>query len=80
MTDFSSCSLDPAALAARLATWGDLDRDALSRRTTPDGLEVRYRLAPGVAERLLELIAAEAECCPGLTFEATVSLSVHSSA
>ena len=74
------CSLDPAALASRIAGWGELDRAALSRRTMPGGLEVRYRLEPGVAERLLELIAAEAECCPHLTFEATVSLSVHSSA
>ncbi len=73
------CSLDPDALAARIAAWHELDGAALSRRTTPVGLEVRYRLEPGLAERLLELIAAEAECCPGLTFEATVSLSVHSS-
>ena len=76
----SNCSLDPAALAARIAEWRELDRAALSRRTTPDGLEVRYRLEPGLAERLLELIAAEGECCPDLIFEATVSLSVHSSA
>ena len=74
------CSLDPDALATRIAEWRELDRAALSRRTTPEGLEVRYRLEPGLAERLLELIASEAECCPGLTFEATVSLSVHSSA
>ena len=76
----NDCSLDPEALATRIAEWHELDRAALSRRTPPEGLEVRYRLEPGVAERLLELIAAEAECCPGLTFEATVSLSVHSSA
>ncbi len=40
-----------------------------------------YRLEPGVAERLLALIEAEAECCPGLRFDATVTLlvSVHSS-
>ncbi len=79
MTDFSSCSLDAEALAARLAAWADLDRAALSRRSTPAGVEVLYRLEPGVAERLLELIAAEGDCCPGLTFEAHVSLSVHSS-
>ena len=78
MTD---CSLDPNALATRMAEWRDLDKAALSRRQTPEGTEVRYRLEPGLAERLLELIAAEAECCPGLRFEATVTLvvSVHSS-
>ena len=81
MTDVPSCSLHPDALAARMAEWHDLDRAALSRRPTPEGTEVRYRLEPGLAERLLELVAAEAECCPGLRFEATVILvvSVHSS-
>ncbi len=74
------CSLEPDALAARMAAWRDLDRAALSRTQTPEGTEVRYRLQPGLAERLLELIAAEAECCPGLRFDATVTLvvSVHS--
>ena len=76
MTDISSCSLGPDALAARLAAWHELDRTALSRRPTPEGTEVRYRLEPGLAERLLELIQAEAECCPGLRFDATVTLVV----
>jgi hypothetical protein len=76
----TECSLDRDALNARLAEWQELDRAALSRRETSGVLEVRYRLEPGLAERLLELIAAEAECCPGLTFDATVTLSVHSSA
>ena len=76
MTDVPFCSLDPDALAARMAAWNDLDRAALSRRQTPDGTEVRYRLEPGLAERLLELIAAEAQCCPGLRFDATVTLVV----
>ena len=76
MTDVPFCSLDPDALAARMAAWKDLDRAALSRRQTPDGTEVRYRLEPRLAERLLELIAAEAQCCPGLRFEATVMLVV----
>ena len=76
----ADCSLDPDALAARTAEWHDLDRAALSRRQTAEGTEVRYRLEPGLAERLLELIAAEAECCPSLRFDATVALvvSVHS--
>ena len=81
MTDISSCSLDPDALAGRMAEWRELDRAALSRRQTPEGTEVRYPLEPALAERLLELIEAEAQCCPGLRFEATVTLvvSVHSS-
>ncbi len=59
-----------------MAAWHDLDRAALSRRRTPEGTEVRYRLEPGLAERLSELIQAEAQCCPGLRFEATVTLVV----
>ena len=43
---------------------------------TPTGAEVRYRLEPALAEQLLDLIRAEAGCCPGLTFEATVTLAV----
>ena len=76
MPDAPFCSLDADALAARMAAWNDLDRAALSRRRTPEGTEVRYPLEPGLAERLLELIAAEADCCPGLRFEATVTLVV----
>jgi hypothetical protein len=76
MTDTPSCSLDPDAFAARMAEWGGLDHAVLSRRATPTGAEVRYRLEPGLAERLLDLVRAEAACCPGLTFEATVVLAI----
>ncbi len=76
MTDFSCCSLGPEALAARLSAWGDLDHAAISRQDTPDGTEVHYRLEPGVAERLLELVDAEAECCPGLRFDVSLKLVV----
>ncbi len=84
MTDLSSCSLGPDALAARLAAWDDLGHAAISRQDTPDGTEVHYRLEPGVVERLLELVDAEAECCPGLRFDVALRLvvsrpSLHSS-
>ena len=71
-----SCSLDCDALAARMAEWGDLDHAVISRHGTRDGAEVRYRLEPTVASRLLGLIQAEAACCPGLTFQATITLAI----
>ncbi len=70
------CSLDTAALAARLAAWHDLDPAVLDRRRTPTGAAIHFRLETGVAERLLDLIGAEAACCPGVAFDATVTLTV----
>ena len=79
MTDIPFCSLDPSALATRVAAWQDLDRARLSRRRTPTGAELRYRLEPALAERLLDLIRTEAGCCPGLTMTATLTLTVDAS-
>ena len=76
MTDTPFCSLDADALAARMAAWGDLDHAAVARRVTESGAEVRYRLEPGLADRLLDLIQAESTCCPGLVFEATVTVAI----
>jgi hypothetical protein len=70
------CSLDRDALAARLAEWGELDHAVISRHDTPSGAEVRYRLDPAVAARLLDLIQSEAACCPVLTFDAGITLVV----
>ena len=76
MTDTPFCSLDPDALSARMAEWRDLDPAAVARRATDRGAEVRYRLEPGLADRLLDLIRAESVCCPGLVFEATVTVAI----
>ena len=76
MTDLPFCSLEPDALTERLAAWSDLDAALLSRRDTATGMEAVYRLEPGLAERLLTLIEAEGDCCPGLRFEATVTVTV----
>ena len=59
-----------------MAAWRDLDRFALSRRQTPAGTELRYPLDRDLVARLLELIDAEGSCCPGLAFDATVTLVV----
>jgi hypothetical protein len=65
-----ACSLDAGALSARLKHFDDLRREALlDRRAIQDGLRVRLRAAPGVERRTRELIAAEAQCCPFLSFD-----------
>ena len=76
MTDTPFCSLDADALAARMAAWADLDHAIVARSATEGGAEVRYRLEPGLADRLLDLIRAECVCCPSLVFEATVTVAI----
>ena len=77
MTDTPFCALDPHALAVRMEAWAALDRALVRRRLTATGAELLYRLEPGLAERLVELVAAEAECCPGLGLVATVTLTIE---
>ena len=77
MTDPPFCSLDPDALTRRKAAWADLDAAVVARRPTATGAEIVYRLEPGLGDRLLALVAAEAACCPSLTLEPTVALAIH---
>ncbi|CAN5201131.1 hypothetical protein BH18ACT4_BH18ACT4_11190 [soil metagenome] len=70
------CSLGPAALAERAREWNSIDGSLIGRQRTATGALLRYRLEPGVADALLELLEAERECCPDLSFTATVALSV----
>ena len=56
------CSLDDEALAQRRREWKEV---AVASRVGPSA----WRDEPGVRERLEALIAAEAECCPGLRFD-----------
>jgi hypothetical protein len=72
------CSLDPDALTDRLARWRALDRAIVSRRPTPTGFEVDYRLEPEVVDELTALLEAERTCCPAGAFTATVRLRVVS--
>ena len=76
MTEPPSCSLDPTALAARVADWRRLSGALVSAVRTPTGAELSYRPGPGVAERLLALVEAEAACCPDLELDVTLVLRV----
>lgn len=80
MTDAPTCSLDDSALAARVAAWRELTAALVSADRTPTGAELRYRLDPGVAERLAALVEAEATCCPDLHLDATLTLRVDAPA
>ena len=66
-----ACSLDAARYAERVAAWrelcGDADPDYL-----PDG-GVRVRFPAERSGRVLELVAAEHQCCPSVTFDLTLT-------
>jgi arsenite methyltransferase len=74
MAQSSPCSLTDQALQERLRHWSSLRNAEISREQTATGAVVRYRLDPGVAQILLELLEAERRCCPSLALEAAVEL------
>lgn len=76
MTGTTCCSLEPEAFEERVAAWRSLAGALLDRQPTATGVRLRYRLGGGVAESLLELVEAERQCCPSLSFTATVTLDV----
>ena len=61
-------------LVERAAAWRSLRHALIESKPTPTGAVLRYRLEPGMAEALLELLEAERQCCPSLSLEATVHL------
>ena len=63
-----ACSLSAGDLNDRLAEIADLGRDALLEAELA-GLraELRFASAPGIAQRLARIVAAESECCAFLT-------------
>ena len=77
MTDSSCCSLEPEAFEERAAAWRSLGGALTGAEPTPTGAVLRYRLDAGVTQVLLELLEAERQCCPSLSFEATVELSIE---
>ena len=59
-----ACTLQRQDGPARLLRWQRLHAQAAPFADLQDGyLEVRYRPGPGVLEELIELAAAEQECC-----------------
>ena len=62
-----ACSLDASALEERFAEIQAVGRTALIAAEPPGIL--RFRATPGTRERLQQIVAAEAECCPFLSLE-----------
>jgi hypothetical protein len=64
-----ACSLTATEYRKRAAEIRELLRDALmSREPIPGGERLTFTAAVGIRERVEELVAAESECCPFLTF------------
>ena len=77
MTQTPPCSLTDQALEQRMRKWGSLRSAWVESEGTATGAIVRYRLDPGVAQTLLELVEAEERCCPTLSFAATVTVRIE---
>ena len=68
-----ACSLTATEYRKRAAEIRELLRDALmSREPIPGGERLTFTAAAGIRERVEELVAAESECCPFLTFAVRV--------
>ena len=65
-----ACTLTPAQLRSRRAATAELARRALhSRRPIDRGALLHFAADPGTEPALCSMIAAEARCCPFLSFD-----------
>jgi hypothetical protein len=65
-----ACTLSPAQMRERAAVIASLTGDALiAQDEIAGGVRTRFRDAPGIEQRLRELVAAESDCCAFLSFE-----------
>ncbi len=65
-----ACTLDSAALAARTAAWRAVSDDALvEERRDETTITAVYARSDEIERRVRALVAAEAECCPFLSFD-----------
>lgn len=64
-----ACSLDGGAYRERIGEWGRLLQGAEVQMTTDGGYVVR--LPAGQAERVVQLVVAEQQCCPFFAFQLT---------
>jgi len=76
MTHTGPCSLSPQELDERVAAWHTLDDALVEAQTTETGAVLRYRPDPTVAAGLVRLIEAERACCPSISIDATITVSV----
>jgi hypothetical protein len=64
-----ACSLGPSDLAGRAGRWSELAERALVQVSqTERGLRLAFAAAPGAADELRALAAAERECCAFATW------------
>lgn len=65
-----ACSLTASYMEARLHELRSFgETSLLDSSADAQGVRLRFRGGPAVAARLREVIAAEEECCPFLSFE-----------
>jgi MerR family transcriptional regulator, copper efflux regulator len=64
----ATCSLASDSLTGRIGEWRSLAATALRRRIEPGRVFTVYPNRPEIARALSQLVAAEKECCPFLTF------------
>jgi len=64
-----ACTLDATGMAARMAEFGQLFREALvGRDTTADGIRFRFATGSGVEEKIRDLARREQMCCSFFSF------------
>jgi hypothetical protein len=63
------CALPAEQLSDRAHAWRDIATQAIATSASTGRVATTYRRTPEVASTLRRLIAAEAKCCPSLTFE-----------
>jgi hypothetical protein len=74
-----ACKLGTADLAAQRERWLALvERAGAGREETGDGLRLRFRAGPGVAEELEALARVERACCAWAAWDVEVVLHARS--
>jgi hypothetical protein len=67
-----ACTLDAAGLATQAQRWSRLlERSAVDRVETVDGLLIRFRTDEGTVAELHHLVAVENECCAWASWAVT---------
>ncbi|MBW3668971.1 MAG: hypothetical protein KY443_07125 [Actinobacteria bacterium] len=58
-----ACTLEPAALPARLAAWHAVVGESVAEEPVEGGVRLRFARTPGLPARLAALAEAEQGCC-----------------
>ena len=68
-TDPNGCTLDSGEMVERVNAWRDISSKATTRKVESTKITSEYPPDPLLAQRLKDLIAAEAVCCSFLKFD-----------